>query len=142
MPMNRALYPKNWNAIARSIKEAANWTCQGCDRPCKKPSEPWDIFEDKLWYLADLQWVRNYWDSEEDDEFGEILIPRRGRFVLTTAHLNHNPDDNRPENLRALCPKCHLMYDAAHHAASRRKNRRLQQEKQGQLVIDLQGMNA
>jgi hypothetical protein len=33
------------------------------------------------------------------------------RVILTTAHLNHNPADNRDENLKALCQKCHLNYD-------------------------------
>ena len=31
--------------------------------------------------------------------------------TLTTAHMNHTPEDNRRENLRALCAPCHLRYD-------------------------------
>ena len=41
------------------------------------------------------------------------------RVVLTIAHLNHVPEDCRPENLRALCQSCHLRYDAEHHRKSR-----------------------
>lgn len=46
--------------------------------------------------------------------------------VLTTAHLNHKPFDCRPENLRALCQKCHLAYDRPVHArmASRSRARK------------------
>ena len=40
--------------------------------------------------------------------------------TLTVAHLNHTPEDCRPENLRALCSACHLRYDATHHAETRR----------------------
>ncbi len=50
-----------------------------------------------------------------------------GRVVLTVAHLNHHPQDNRPENLRALCQACHLSYDArvhAEHAAATRARKR------------------
>lgn len=37
------------------------------------------------------------------------------RVVLTIAHLDHTPENNDPENLRALCQKCHLAYDHQHH---------------------------
>jgi hypothetical protein len=43
--------------------------------------------------------------------------------VLTTAHLNHDPSDNREENLAALCQRCHLAHDLQHHLQSRRINR-------------------
>lgn len=42
------------------------------------------------------------------------------RVVLTTAHLNHDPSDNRDENLKALCQACHNRYDAAKRAANRK----------------------
>jgi 5-methylcytosine-specific restriction endonuclease McrA len=47
---------------------------------------------------------------------------RRGlltRVVLTVGHLNHVAGDDRDENLAALCQRCHLLYDAAHHRDSR-----------------------
>ena len=31
--------------------------------------------------------------------------------VLTTGHLNHDPTDNRPENARYWCQRCHISYD-------------------------------
>lgn len=43
--------------------------------------------------------------------------------TLTVAHLNHMPEDIRPENLMAMCAPCHLKYDAAHHAETRRRKR-------------------
>ena len=30
MPMDRALYPPNWEEMALDAKAAANWTCQRC----------------------------------------------------------------------------------------------------------------
>lgn len=35
------------------------------------------------------------------------------RVVLTIAHLNHDPADSNPANLRALCQRCHNTHDAA-----------------------------
>jgi hypothetical protein len=43
--------------------------------------------------------------------------------VVTVAHLNHEPWDNRPENLAALCQYCHLRHDAKHHYATARRTR-------------------
>lgn len=41
--------------------------------------------------------------------------------TLTVAHLNHTPEDIRPENLMAMCAPCHLRYDAKIHAEHRRQ---------------------
>ena len=48
----------------------------------------------------------------------------RTRIVLTVAHLDHQPENNDPENLRALCQKCHLRYDHDHHQRNARETRR------------------
>ena len=45
--------------------------------------------------------------------------------TLTVAHLNHTPEDVRPENLMAMCAPCHLKYDAKHHAETRKKRSRV-----------------
>lgn len=45
------------------------------------------------------------------------------RRTLTVAHLNHTPEDCRPENLMAMCAPCHLRYDAPRHAETRRRRR-------------------
>lgn len=39
------------------------------------------------------------------------------RVVLTIAHLDHDPGNNDPTNLRAWCQKCHNCYDAKARAA-------------------------
>ena len=45
------------------------------------------------------------------------------KVVLTVAHLNHDVQDNREENLAALCQRCHLSHDARQHARTRRYGR-------------------
>lgn len=47
------------------------------------------------------------------------------KVILTVAHLNHTPEDCNPENLRALCQRCHLNYDKEYHAHSRRRTAEL-----------------
>lgn len=46
------------------------------------------------------------------------------RRTLTVAHLNHQPEDCRPENLKAMCAPCHLRYDARQHSETRKRRRR------------------
>ena len=45
------------------------------------------------------------------------------RNTLTVAHLNQMPEDCSPENLMAMCAPCHLVYDAAHNAETRKAHK-------------------
>jgi 5-methylcytosine-specific restriction endonuclease McrA len=35
------------------------------------------------------------------------------RIILTVAHLDHQPENCAPENLKAWCQRCHNRYDIA-----------------------------
>ena len=39
--------------------------------------------------------------------------------MLATAHLDHNPRNNRRRNLRALCQRCHLIHERPRHLRQR-----------------------
>lgn len=78
MASNR--YPKNWKELALAVKEAANWQCQKCGLFCIKPGEP----------------------------LSDAMKSRRRAYTLQVHHWNHNPADNRLENLVPLCTSCHL----------------------------------
>lgn len=41
------------------------------------------------------------------------------RMVLATAHLDHDPFDNVPENLAAFCQRCHILHDRDEHLRRR-----------------------
>jgi 5-methylcytosine-specific restriction endonuclease McrA len=61
--------------------------------------------------------------------------PETGSLVvLTVAHLDHNPANCAPGNLRALCQACHLRYDAREHADHARETRA---QKSGQMALGL-----
>ncbi|MEV2255865.1 hypothetical protein AB0I94_35810 [Streptomyces sp. NPDC050147] len=50
----------------------------------------------------------------------EEIHPDAGSVVgLTTAHLNHTPEDVREQNLLAACQFCHLRIDHGHHRVTR-----------------------
>ena len=44
-------------------------------------------------------------------------------IVLTIAHMNEVIEDVRPENLRALCQRCHNRYDVEHRKQTRAMTR-------------------
>ena len=89
------LYPKNWKQIRADILIRANNRCEGSPRfPACR--------------------AVNY---EPHPETGS-------KVVLTIAHLTHDETCDDPSLLRAMCQRCHLIYDAAHHAKNAAETRR------------------
>jgi hypothetical protein len=84
MPIDRKRYPQDWIKIAYSIKEAAQWRCQHCQRLCLRPGEKPSHLTRSEWTLA----------------------------TLSVHHANFIPEDNQPQNLIALCNPCHLALHA------------------------------
>ena len=65
------------------------------------------------------------------------LNPKTGKeakIVLTIAHLDHTPENNDPENLRALCQRCHNQHDAQHRAETRKARAGQKQEQEPEPV--------
>ncbi len=134
MPIERNLYPKNWEAIAIAIKEGANWHCENCDRPCRKSGESLEDFEERMGFAEWAgEWVQDYWESIEDDEHGSVLIRRSKRFELGVAHLDHVPSNCDRSNLKALCTPCHCRYDLSQMG----RKKMLRRERSGQLSLSL-----
>lgn len=97
-PENRARYPADWAAISLRIRrDRAGWRCEQTD------------------YLG----VRC------DAIHGEPHPQTGSKVILTVAHLDHAPENCHPDNLRAMCQRCHNAYDAPMRAAGIRERRRL-----------------
>ncbi len=112
MPFHRENYPDDWEEIRARILARADDKCEFCGAPnhthivrsSRNPFE-WRVFP-----------------PPDAPEWGDPPVA----VVLTVAHLDHDTTHN-DDNLRALCQRCHLVYDATHHAqtaaATRRKRR-------------------
>jgi 5-methylcytosine-specific restriction endonuclease McrA len=137
MPMDRSKYPSDWDTIARSIKNRAEWTCQECGRPCRKPGVSWPDFVEFI-MEHHHQWYEDTSEEHICDDSGEHgHVEKPQRFTLTVAHLNHTPMDCRQSNLKALCAPCHLAYDRPHHAKVHTGTPYRRREKHGQLRLEV-----
>lgn len=136
MPINLNLYPDNWKEIALSIKQAANWTCEWCGRPCRPPGI--SLKQTEQWLRDNHpEWLSHLYKVVEDDKNGTVRIAKPQRFTLTTAHLDHNPNNCEADNLKALCSVCHLNFDRNDWNRTRKVRRMKLWEQYGQLTLDL-----
>jgi hypothetical protein len=114
MPIDYSLYPKDWTAISLSIRHRAGYICE-CTGEC-------GTHHDKCQATN-----------------GQAHPITRSKVILTVAHLGtplpdgtpgskHDKMDVRPENLKAMCQRCHLLFDLddhIQHARNTRNARRL-----------------
>ena len=127
MPMERDRYPANWRLMALAIKQAVAWNCQQCGRPCRQAGEAVTEFEKRL----DERWQSEL--AELVTVTGQVAVKRYRvqRFLLTVAHLDQDPGNNAPENLKAFCAPCHLRYDRQFLT----HNQKARLEREGQLNL-------
>ena len=124
-PENRNRYPANWKEIREAILTRAGNCCEQCKVPNgKRIARGAGPFAGT--FQADTAEV---FDAETGEyiasvRMSEYQIKNMVTIVLTIAHLDHQPENCAPENLRALCQMHHLRHDAAHHAESARETRR------------------
>lgn len=111
MPIDYSKYPANWKTEIRpAILKRAGDRCEKCG------------VENSVFGYRDRAGV--FHRSEGLQAEADVLDGHRVfRIVLTVAHLNHDRTDNRPENLAALCQRCHLLHDREQHRETRRRNR-------------------
>lgn len=106
-PWNKDKYPANWKQIVLEINQRAGNRCEG------SPAYP---------------------DCRAANK--EAHPVTGSRVVLTTAHMDGNPENNDYGNLRALCQRCHLKHDIKTHIANRKKFARYRLERAGQQKIE------
>lgn len=112
-PENKKLYPKDWPEIRERILARANNCCEFCGVENRVQGYR---SEDGTFINVDLS---SYVGPKAKKEAEEAF-----KITLTVAHLDHDPTNNNPANLRALCQRCHNQYDAQHRAMNARATRR------------------
>ncbi len=132
---HRWLYPIDWRELSNLIRFGrAKGRCEHCRRPHGR-----DVLHlgDGVWWDEDAsRWRdgkgRGLRGLSTPDELtgaqpglagiNPPALMRVTRVFLASAHLNHDPGDNRPRNLAALCQRCHMRHDASEHRRRRWHN--------------------
>lgn len=112
-PENRARYPKDWAVISRRIRfERAGNRCEECG---VTNHELGGRTPDGVWHKARvtgcdrrLPKPGSEWWCDGPNGVHKLRIVR---IVLTVAHLDHTPENCADDNLRAMCQRCHNLYD-------------------------------
>ncbi|MCD8025072.1 MAG: hypothetical protein LUE64_06010 [Candidatus Gastranaerophilales bacterium] len=110
---NKKLYPKNWKEIRQNILKRAGNKCEFCG------------VENYAIGVRDNDGIFHKINPETSDEYYYVEVEnlKKIKIILTIAHLDHNPQNCDPLNLRALCQKCHNNYDKEHRIETRRKTK-------------------
>ena len=129
-PENLARYPKDWPQIRERIRQRA---CDKCEN-CGVQNRAWGFRKDGVFHpvnklqVIDMVKSGREWVRPPFSFGGHRII----EIVCTTAHLDHVPEHCDDNNLRFWCQKCHLAYDAEHHAQSAYQTRR-----EGKAISDM-----
>lgn len=131
-PEMKALYPRNWGQIRESILNRAGHTCEKCGRPNRRrivisPKGDWVEVNEAGMPKGDWIDENGHWIAYPEGFYDNIDEPNPGyrmvTTILTISHTDHDPTNNDPSNLRALCQRCHLTHDAKEHASNARRTR-------------------
>lgn len=111
---NRWLYPIDWQQLSGTIRfDRAGRRCEQCGRPHLRRVAH---LGDGRWWDTDARCWRSDQGKRVSMKGGFTLASVRTTYVvLACAHLDHDPSNSAPANLRALCQRCHMIHDAAEH---------------------------
>jgi hypothetical protein len=110
---NRWFYPIDCPQLSNAIRFGrARSRCEHCKRPHMRRVLH---LGDGRWWDADAQRWRTGTGKVVAVRGADLLSARSTYVVLACAHLDHDPGNNDPVNLAALCQRCHMLHDAAEH---------------------------
>jgi hypothetical protein len=116
-------YPDDWKERRASVLKRAGDRCE-CQGECGSRHKG-DRCNAK-------NGSRGYWIRETPFAGPPVykwkVDGKSSRIVLTTAHLDHELENHELDNLKALCQRCHLTFDARARKAEEEKD-------QGDLLV-------
>lgn len=131
-PENKALYPPYWRQLSKYIREErAGNKCESCGvenrigvfRCTYEGRECYQTFNGDLYDANTSELIAR--DTENWDDLTPTGSNLAIKVILTVAHLDHNPVNSHPSNLKALCQRCHNRHDAKHRAETRRNTKNI-----------------
>lgn len=115
----RWLYPIDWPLISAHVRFArARGRCETCGRP--HGQYVMQLPDGRWWDEAARVWRDDQGEVAAWPDIVDYTSAVARRIYLGTAHLDHDPQNSRLHNLRALCQRCHLRHDREEHQRRRR----------------------
>lgn len=140
MPVDWKRYPPHWKEISWKIRERSGGQCEchgecglhktnpGPRRCCERNGEPAVWAKGKIVltvaHLGAPRWTCPKCKKWNDS--GRLAAPVHcecGELMEWMPGDPHDKMDVRDVNLKALCQRCHLRYDAAEHAKNSARTR-------------------
>lgn len=121
-PQHRWLYPLDWQQLSAIIRFGrAQGRCECCRRPhgqlvCHLGDGRWWDEAEQTWRSGKgraLRALPSQAPSPTDPTVRTTMV------FLATGHLDHDPTNNQPRNLKAFCQRCHMLHDAEEHRRRR-----------------------
>jgi hypothetical protein len=126
-------YHPKWSLIRRLILRRAAGRCEGCQvennrliKRNKDGSYRYATGCELIWFAAlrrGHKW--HYWRS--------LKYLGLTRISTAVAHLDRDRYNNRFDNLKAYCQRCHLLHDLPQHVRNRHYGRYHDREHQAKL---------
>lgn len=162
MPTDRSLYPSDWRDIVAAVRARSGGRCE-CIGECGlhdgKAISPTCMASslghperDGRGDSTPCEWGRvcacachgdptsRVYDRRCIEVDGRAAVWAKGKVVLTTAHLCHDPRCPDLSHLRHMCNRCHLRYDSKLHAQhagetrARKRSEELERAGQGRIL--------
>lgn len=125
---NKYLYCDNWKEIShevRFVRAEGRCECTGeCGRPHYTDGAITNMRRDEI-------------EPEKrcEAEHGYSHPVTGSKVVLTVAHLDHNIENNDPDNHKAMCQYCRLAYDKENYMGIAAITRRQKAIDAGQIEL-------
>lgn len=135
-------YPPHWAALRAQVLTRAQACCEcvgecGSSHPLQCTGRPRCDAPNHALIIRDPLQPALWWREEDAPLYlRDAYHSRRKtlvRIVLTIAHLCQDSRCANLEHLRAMCQRCHLVYDHAQHRRNASATRQRQKELAGQL---------
>ena len=110
--------PHRLPQLSREIRFGrAKGRCEVCNRRHKTkvlclPDGRWFDRDDTCWHDGHGNRCVPPWGSDLDRL-------RTTHVILAAAHLDHDPANSAPSNLKSLCQRCHMLHDHSYHRTQR-----------------------
>jgi hypothetical protein len=125
-PENKDRYPADWPEISKAVRDRAGNICEACGCPnhamirrgvTQDGIPVWRMASDSVYEAGRSAIDGRYAPNSEPDL---VAYKPPVKVILTVAHLDHQPENCDPANLKAWCQRCHIVYDAPRKAQERR----------------------